>query len=585
MIIRSLYTGILAACFASSVCVAPLLNMGRKDEAISPDFAGNHSSARTQGSSLFTRQSSGQESTNSPGSLSKPVTLPAAQVTARLVQVSVVVHDKSGRPIKGLKANDFALSDNNHPENVQFFSEEVNQDTAASEPPLPPNTFTNKIRASGGELRNVTVILLDGLNTPLLDQSYAKDQLVKFLRQVQPEDHIAIYTLGQTLRMLQDFTSDSSRLVGALRNYKGRLSSGLEASQEWNDSPLQTLLMPKDAYASASDSVEERVGITSQAFEDIANHVSTISGRKNLIWVSGSFPIVVGLDPNLPEGEDARSFSHQIDHLTEVLNGANLVVYPVDARGIVGADLGQATASEAMASGPSGEGDPASLSTLWTVADLTGGRAYVNNNDIEGCIRDAMNDAQDTYELEYSPEGIKWDGSYHRIQVKVNIQNAKVRARHGYFATPLPNPEAELRTVIMSDAARSPLDATGIGLTARVMAKDETTRKLALVVYLDLHQIFFQESEGKWGGQVEALLAQVDSHDQIVGTDDKIFTFNLAQDLFHKLLSQGATYSKEVAFDPRAVEMRIVFRDMSTGNIGSLRIPLQQYFPALKSKK
>jgi hypothetical protein len=111
---------------------------------------------------------------------------------------------------------------------------------AKSQPALPPNTFTNEPGADGSNLKNVTVILLDALNTPLLDQSYARDQVIKFLQQIQPEDHIAIYTLGRHLRMTHDFSTDSASLVAMLQKYKGRPTE-LETSKEWNDSPLQTI--------------------------------------------------------------------------------------------------------------------------------------------------------------------------------------------------------------------------------------------------------------------------------------------------------------------------------------------------------
>jgi hypothetical protein len=65
--------------------------------------------------------------------------------------------------------------------------------------------------------------------------------VITFLQQIQPADHIAIYTLGRHLRMMHDFSTDSASLVAMLQKYKGRPTTELETSKEWNDSLLQTI--------------------------------------------------------------------------------------------------------------------------------------------------------------------------------------------------------------------------------------------------------------------------------------------------------------------------------------------------------
>jgi VWFA-related protein len=487
----------------------------------------------------------------------------AVEVTTLLVPVSVVVQDKHGKPISGLKKSDFTVLDNKQPQEILFFSEEVNAHSteANREAPLPPNSFTNKVASTGGRISNITVILLDGLNTPFLDQSYARDHVIKFLQQIEPGDRIALYTLGRDLRMLHDFTTDSASLVEVLRNYKGRLTSDLGTSHPWNDSPLQTFLLGTDSETTAGASLEERLRITARAFQDIANHVAWAPGRKNLIWVSGAFPVTGGLES-----------------VGEVLNNANLAVYPVDARGIVGTDLSGEGAGSTFLEGPAGHGDPQSQLTMNTLASITGGRAYYNNNDIKGCIREAINDASVTYELAYAPAGATRNGAYHRIKVEVNAPSAKVRAREGYFAAPLTKPN-EHKDAILGATARSPLEATGIELTTRIMSADASTRRIALLTLLDLHQIYFQVVNGKWSGKIDAVVAQVDDRDAIIGVDSQIFSFDMPHDVFQRMLAQGGTYFREVTVDPNAVELRVVIRDDDTGNLGSVNIPLDKYLP------
>lgn len=496
------------------------------------------------------------------------------------------MRDKHGKPVGGLKKSDFTVLDDKRPQHIEFFSGEVNSAqardvNAKGQPSMPLNTFTNKAGANDTELKNVTVILLDALNTPLLDQSYARDQVIKFLQQIQPADHIAIYTLGRHLRMMHDFSTDSASLVAMLQKYKGRPTTELETSKEWNDSPLQTMLLPREAIDAAQQSFGDRINITGQAFMDIVNHLASVPGRKNLIWVSGAFPLVIGLEEGRKIDEYPVSFADEVDQVTKVLNNANLAVYPVDARGIVGADIaGPGT----YAGIPSGHGDTWGQMTMSFVASMTGGRAYFNTNDIKGSIREAINDASVTYELTYVPHEILWNGRYHKIKVEVNIPRAKVRAREGYFATPLPGANERSSREIIGSIATSPLEATGIQLSSRVMAIDEKARQIAVVTSVDLHQILFQTVNGKFSGRIQAVLAQVDDRNAIVDADSKTLAFEVVPELFQPLLAKGGTYSKEITLDPRAVSLRIVIRDADTGNIGSVNIPLDDYFPRKKPK-
>ena len=128
---------------------------------------------------------------------------------SRLVVVDTIVTDSSGQPLRGLKAEDFTVVEDGKPQKLALFSEEEpNTTTLAAHPPLPPNVFTNRPEYSN-PTGALTVILLDGLNTPTQDQAYAREQLLKYLASQQDStQRIAILALGNSLSLLQDFTSD-----------------------------------------------------------------------------------------------------------------------------------------------------------------------------------------------------------------------------------------------------------------------------------------------------------------------------------------------------------------------------------------
>jgi len=142
------------------------------------------------------------------------------------VQLNVIALDKKGEPIEGLKREDFTLLDNGKPQNITLFASESDSSPAtnaandlppdsesadAKNDPL-PNVFGNRFRHAAERPGSVAVILLDALNTSFSDQAYARKQVLAFLRQLQPQDHVAIYLLTRQLVVINEFTQDSKSL-------------------------------------------------------------------------------------------------------------------------------------------------------------------------------------------------------------------------------------------------------------------------------------------------------------------------------------------------------------------------------------
>jgi VWFA-related protein len=219
---------------------------------------------------------------------------------------------------------------------------------------------------SGRIPASITIILFDGLNTALNDQASAREHVIKFLKQIQPQDHIALYALGTDLKMVHDFATDSARLVEALTQSAPLNTADLDASTA--EPGAQTgydnidSLLQAASEREANYYIQDRVHLTVEALKAIAEHVSPLPGRKNLIWVSGSFPFSVGYDNvddllnniNNPTNEQLI-FADDIERAARALNDANIAVYPVDARGLLGLDMGTKKATNRLpAQGPTG---------------------------------------------------------------------------------------------------------------------------------------------------------------------------------------------------------------------------------------
>ncbi len=149
----------------------------------------------------------------------EPASQETVRVTTRLVEVSVVAETKNGDPVSDLTQEDFTILDQGRAERIAVFTRQRAQEREPTSRPLPPNVFSNRFERLGKAPTSATVVLFDGLNTELTDQAYARQQIVKFLEQLEPGDQVALYVLGRGPRILQDFTSDSNSLLKALENF------------------------------------------------------------------------------------------------------------------------------------------------------------------------------------------------------------------------------------------------------------------------------------------------------------------------------------------------------------------------------
>ena len=141
---------------------------------------------------------------------------------ARLVVVDVVLNDASGRPIQGLKKEDFVISEDGKPQSIVAF-EEHGQATApkvAQAPNLLKNEYTNYAVRNDSDA--LTVLLLDTLNSSRQDLAYARSEMITFLRKLPPGRRVALYTLSSQLRMVQGFTDDSDTLIAAAQQLSTR---------------------------------------------------------------------------------------------------------------------------------------------------------------------------------------------------------------------------------------------------------------------------------------------------------------------------------------------------------------------------
>lgn len=316
----------------------------------------------------------------------------------------------------------------------------------------------------------------------------------------------------------------------------------------------------------------------------MANHLAGMPGRKELIWVSEAFPADLHL-----EGAAARTKSErwpiedEMDEVVRALSAADVAVYPVDARGLMQRE--QILQSESLHS--MAAETVVRQAIMWKLAEFTGGRPCFYAGDLVRAIRAAVDDAAMTYELGYYADDSNDATRAHSIAVSVRQMGTHVLTRGGYLRAPPRQLTPQGRRALLANAARSPLDATGVGMSVRV--KDVTAaagaQLLEARVEFGAQDVAFAERDGQRTGAVDVVFVQLDAKNRIVDSSDETFELKFSPERFRQVLKDGLNYSKRIAIEGDAATLRVVVRDATTGVVGSVSIPLGPYLPGANVKK
>jgi VWFA-related protein len=509
------------------------------------------------------------------------LTFPAA---ARLVQVSVLVHDKKGAPVSGLAASDFQLFEQGKEQSIETFTVESELESAVSSARAtrgPQTEFSNQNEGRGG----VTIVLLDRLNTAWEDQMRARDQIVSFLGEVQPNDRVGLYLLdSNTVRVLHDFTDDTASLRRSLARYQGGTSRELAASTEKSVETGDNERTQMDAWLAETDRVfnaaflRNRAENTCDALIALANHLASVHGRKNLIWVSSAFPLT------FDDGKGhTETMTEAVRRASRSLSEAGIAVYPVDARGLVGSlALPSASTPSSTDTGRVIRGAPSNLAIVTSFADTaemiaknTGGRAFYNTNDLSGAIRRAVDDARVTYLIGYSPSHGEWNGRFREIKVKVKRPGVEVRHRKGYLAFPLPEASKGRLGSIIAKAVESPLQASGIAVSVRLeRAGGPANRDVNLAIRVDAKAITFEQKADTFQCTIALTVAQTDAQGRMFKDFVKNVDFNLTREVRDQWLSEGVVLHRKITLRDDVHELRVAVGDRGTMATGSVVIPI-----------
>ena len=378
---------------------------------------------------------------------SEPTSANVLQSTSEVVRIDIQVTDKNGKTIKGLKPDQFTITDDGKPQKISNFSfEDIEaiQTAENSDDSRPIVVSVDTPRGTNPEAvstqtrdRRMMVLYFDLSSMEPDDMLRARDAATKFVNtQMQKADLVSVVAYGTQLSTWSDFTNNHTTLLKAI----DRLTPGVNSELAANDTAAAQngeYDVSQDTQAAfTQDQTEFNTFNTDaklEAIEGLANVLSAIPGRKSIIHFTGGIT---------QTGEENRT---ELRAATDAANRADTSIYEIDSRGLFASPPG-GDVSASAATGTSLFSGAAvyaqtdarldSRDTLSTLASDTGGRAFYDLGDLADALPQIQADNLGYYLASYVlPANTKHDGSWHQIRVKLKgVSGAHVKSRDGYYA-------------------------------------------------------------------------------------------------------------------------------------------------------
>jgi len=414
-----------------------------------------------------------------------PKTAPAPVFGAltQAVVLDVVAHDKKGRTVRDLRAEDFEVLEEGAPKAITGFrfveSAPVPAAAGPAAGPAPPAPVVSP---------NPTLVTLVFDSLDEQGRPFARHAALELLKAAdRPDVLFSVFAIGYRLHLLQQFTKDRDAVARAVDRACSLLAPGGPMPTAGQmDRAADAASQADDKAQAASDAasagggaaagqaagqaaveanfanVELRAVEMAESIERsqrgnsslfglfaLARQQQRLAGRKAIVYFSEGLQVPNQLEPLY------RS-------VVSEANRANLSIYSVDARGLLTTsdndrartDLrksaenvrrqvqsrggGHAVTREDVLAGEVAE-DAINLNVqgmLGALSESTGGRLIANSNDVGAGLDRAMADMAGYYEIVYDPHLAAFDGAFRRISVRVKRPGVSVLTREGYFALP-----------------------------------------------------------------------------------------------------------------------------------------------------
>ena len=506
--------------------------------------------------------------------------------SSNLVVFDVTARDKSGKEIRNLKKEDFTILEDGKPQTISVFelqtlsdetSAPMNVATITATPPKKADVQGRQTvitTAQPGQVqyqdKRLMVMLFDFSAMGVPEQIRAQDAAKKFITEkMAKSDLISIMSFSSQLNVDQDFTGDRDRLMEVINGFHIGMSSELAADASNGDDQNGE----DTGAAFDADQTEFNIFNTDRklaALESAVKMLAALPEKKALVYFSAGVS---------KQGVENQS---QLRSTVNAAVRANVAFYPIDTTGLQALPPG-GDASKAMGKGQSTFSGAAMTSqrnavndkqdTLVTLAADTGGKAFLDDNDLAMGIKNAQDDVRSYYILGYYSTNDRQDGRYRRVQIKLNEKiQAKLDYRQGYFGAKTfakftsADKESQLQEALMLG---DPLTDLPLAVETDYFRLNRTTYFVPVSIKIPGSEIPLakkgsnQQTEFDFIGQVR------DMKGKIQGSVRDGITVKLNEENAGKLSSRSLQYDAGFTLPPGQYRLKLLARENQSGKMGT----------------
>jgi VWFA-related protein len=493
-----------------------------------------------------------------------------------LVLTNVVARDtKTGEVVQGLKQSDFSIYENGKKQPIDTFDFE-SVDKAA---PLNEATVSGLAAGVNGKGNNAVVIAkpedlrnhrlivmffdLTSMQPEDLDRSVAAAQ--DFLKnKMQAADLVALVSLGNTLKVDQDFTTDKDALIKEVGVYNGTEGQGFALGATANSNQAE------DTTGYTADESEYNDMNTDRelfALRAVAKSLEKITEKKSLLYFSG--------------GIQRDGIENQAS-LRSAINAAvraNLAVYSVDTRGLQAISaVGDASTGSLRGTGAFNGGallnnmnsNLATQELMTTLSVDTGGKAFLDSNDFAPAFAQVQRDTSAYYAIGFHSSDHARDGKYRKLSIKIDRPGVKLEYRPGYYApADFQHAGHEDRERDLEEQLASDLPATDmpVYMDAMYFRLDESHYFVPVSLIVPGSQIPFVKGGDKDKATLDIIGEVINGAKQPIGHARETVKLNLDPSL--QARQKNIQYTTSFNLPPGTYQLKFVVRENQTGQMGS----------------
>lgn len=505
---------------------------------------------------------------------------PTFSSSTQLVVESVIVRDKDGKIVTGLKKEDFLLTEDKVPQEIKFFEFQT-----LSEPePVPVNLKAAPMaRLPRTQIasepkqevryrdRRLLALYFDMSAMMPADQMRALDAARKFVRtQMTKEDLVALMQYsGGAVQVFQDFTNDRQRLLDILETLV--VGEDENATVTANDSSSA-----ETGAAFGQNDAEFNVFFSDRqlaALQTAAQMLGRLNEKKSLLYFSSGLRL------------NGTNNQAQLNATINAAVRAGVSFWPIDARGLVAsAPLGDATqaspGNQAIYTGAAANARQAnfqrSQDTLWSLAADTGGKALLDSNDLGRGMVEAQKSYSSYYLLGYYTTNTNPDGKFRKIEIKLKDgQNYSLEYRKGYYAQKIfkqqssADKERQLEDALLLE---DPITDLTLALEVSYFQLNRAEYFVPVAVKIPGRELTLARKRGAEHTVIDFIGEVKDNFGSTISNVRDKVDIKLSGTTAAQLAARPIEYDTGFTLLPGKYKLKLLARDLVTGRIGTFEL-------------